>query len=267
MTANVDLYVYDITNGMAKMMSQMIIGRQIDGIWHTSIVVGNKEYYFQGGVCISTPKTTPFGQPVKSISLGTTELNSIDIIEYVRMLEITYNQNTYDIFDCNCNHFSNSLCEFLTGNKIPIEILGQAAEFKNTPIGQMIKKMQPSVQNNLYSGVIPQESEIIEIQDNIQFTELISLGDKVIIDFYADWCGPCKTVAPEFNKLSVCYKGKVRFAKANIDKNRELAQMLSISTIPTFVSYFDGNIVETKIGANLLEIEEMVKKLNIMSKQ
>ena len=68
--AAVTLYVYDITSGMAKSMSMMMIGQQIDAIYHTSLVVFGKEYYFGAGICADPPKSTPFGKPIQEIPLG-----------------------------------------------------------------------------------------------------------------------------------------------------------------------------------------------------
>ncbi len=68
--ASVTLYVYDITSGMAKAMSMMLIGQQIDAIYHTSLVVFGKEYYFGAGICADPPKTTPFGKPIQEVPLG-----------------------------------------------------------------------------------------------------------------------------------------------------------------------------------------------------
>ncbi len=70
--ASVTLYVYDITSGMAKAMSMMLIGQQIDAIYHTSLVVFGKEYYFGAGTCADPPKTTPFGKPIQEVPLGST---------------------------------------------------------------------------------------------------------------------------------------------------------------------------------------------------
>jgi hypothetical protein len=70
--ASVTLYVYDITMGMAKSMSMMMIGQQVDAIYHTSLVVFGKEYYFGAGICADTPKTTPFGKPIQEIPLEPT---------------------------------------------------------------------------------------------------------------------------------------------------------------------------------------------------
>jgi hypothetical protein len=58
------IHLYDLSNGMAKAFSPMLIGKLIEGIWHTGIVVYDKEYYFGGGICAGGPKQTPYGYPV-----------------------------------------------------------------------------------------------------------------------------------------------------------------------------------------------------------
>lgn len=56
------LHVYDISQGMARQFSKQLIGREIEGVWHTGIVVYNKEYYFGGGISYDPPSRTPFGK-------------------------------------------------------------------------------------------------------------------------------------------------------------------------------------------------------------
>jgi len=63
----VSLHVYDLSNGMAAMFSRQFIGKQIDGIWHTGIVVYDKEYYFGGGIQCDDPAQTPYGTPVRRL--------------------------------------------------------------------------------------------------------------------------------------------------------------------------------------------------------
>ena len=58
----VKLNVYDMSQGMARQMSMQMVGKQIDGIWHTGIVIYNKEFYFGGGISYDAPGTTPFGK-------------------------------------------------------------------------------------------------------------------------------------------------------------------------------------------------------------
>lgn len=71
----------------------------------------------------------------------------------------------------------------------------------------------------------------------------------VIIDFWAEWCGPCKRLAPIFDKLSKEYKGKVVFYKVNVDENGELAQGLGVMGIPCLIVFKDGAEVDRIVGA------------------
>jgi hypothetical protein len=64
MSEKVTLSLYDITNGLAKSMSMMFIGQQVDAVYHSSIVVYGKEYYFGGGLCEDVPDHTPYGHPI-----------------------------------------------------------------------------------------------------------------------------------------------------------------------------------------------------------
>merc|ERR1712070_837224 len=101
----VTLYVYDLSNGMARTMSPMLVGRLVEGIWHTSIVVHDRELYFQGGTFGGKPKSTPFGIPVKEIPLGTTELDKAELDEYIVSISQEFAAENYDIFKKNCNHY------------------------------------------------------------------------------------------------------------------------------------------------------------------
>lgn len=71
----------------------------------------------------------------------------------------------------------------------------------------------------------------------------------VLIDFYADWCAPCKTVAPEVEALSRELEGKAKFVKVNIDQSKRLAQALRIQAVPTLMVFFRGRPVAAEQGA------------------
>lgn len=71
----------------------------------------------------------------------------------------------------------------------------------------------------------------------------------VLIDFYADWCGPCKTVSPEVEALSHELQGKAKFVKINIDKSKRLAQAMRIQAVPTLMVFFRGRPVAAEQGA------------------
>ncbi len=72
---------------------------------------------------------------------------------------------------------------------------------------------------------------------------------KWAIDFWATWCGPCKIMAPNFDSAAKELKGKVNFAKVNVDENYELANKFKVMSIPTTIFIQDGEIVHASVGA------------------
>ncbi|MBM3247068.1 thioredoxin [Candidatus Pacearchaeota archaeon] len=78
--------------------------------------------------------------------------------------------------------------------------------------------------------------------------EVVDSKTPVIIDFYADWCMPCKMMAPVFEKLSGQYKGKLKFVKINVDENQELASDFNIQGIPALVIAKKGQEVDRIVG-------------------
>ena len=82
-----------------------------------------------------------------------------------------------------------------------------------------------------------------------EFDEVIEKDKLVVVDFYADWCMPCRFVAPILEKLEKEFDGVVEFVKVNVDENVELARRYSISAIPTLMMFYKGRIVNSFIGA------------------
>ena len=70
----------------------------------------------------------------------------------------------------------------------------------------------------------------------------------VLIDFYADWCGPCKMLAPIISEIAEEYAGKVKVCKVNVDDESELASAFSVQSIPTVVVVKDGVITDVSVG-------------------
>lgn len=79
--------------------------------------------------------------------------------------------------------------------------------------------------------------------------EVIEASTPVLVDFYADWCGPCKSMAPALHKVSVEFEDKVKFVKVNVDEAMDVASRYSIRGIPTLILFKDGQVADTVVGA------------------
>lgn len=75
------------------------------------------------------------------------------------------------------------------------------------------------------------------------FSELINSGKPVLVDFYADWCGPCKAMEPIVKEVAKAIDGKARIVKINIDKNTQTAQAYNVQAVPTFILFRNGNVL------------------------
>lgn len=143
----VKLYVYELSRGLARQMSPLLLGKQIDGIWHTGIVVFGREYFFGGGgVEYCSPGGTILGEPDEIIHLGETQVTRALFEEYLRGLGgERFRPEMYHLFEHNCNTFSNELAQFLTGGRIPKHIHDLPNDVMNTAFGAMIKPLVDSM--------------------------------------------------------------------------------------------------------------------------
>ena len=79
--------------------------------------------------------------------------------------------------------------------------------------------------------------------------ELIASGKPVVIDFWAEWCGPCRMVAPIIDELAVEYEGRAAIGKYNVDEENDLSAEYGIRNIPTNLFFKDGKLVDKQVGA------------------
>lgn len=132
-------FIYDLSGGIVKGLSRLILGEEIEGIYHTSVYVYGKEYYYQGGINRSSPRKTSYGKPIKEIHFGCTDKTKIEFEKYLKRISPYFSPETYDKISNNCNHFTDAVLLYLTGNHLPNHILRQHEKILKTPIGKQIE--------------------------------------------------------------------------------------------------------------------------------
>jgi thioredoxin 1 len=95
------------------------------------------------------------------------------------------------------------------------------------------------------------QHKAVEITDS-NFEEIISNGTPVVVDFWAEWCGPCRQVGPVIDELANVYDGKAIVGKVNVDNNPQIAMKYGIRSIPTILFFKDGEIKNKQVGAATL---------------
>ena len=93
-------------------------------------------------------------------------------------------------------------------------------------------------------------SDLIKhISDSSFEADVLKSATPVLVDYWAEWCGPCKMIGPILDEVSAAYEGKLQIAKMNVDENRDIPAKFGIRGIPTLMLFKDGQLAATKVGA------------------
>jgi thioredoxin 1 len=90
---------------------------------------------------------------------------------------------------------------------------------------------------------------IATLTDHTFDEEVAATGEPVVVDFWAEWCGPCKMIAPVLEEIAAEHVGKLRVAKVNVDENPDIARRFDVMSIPTLIVFRDGQPQKRLIGA------------------
>jgi thioredoxin 1 len=90
---------------------------------------------------------------------------------------------------------------------------------------------------------------IVHVTDASFDADVLNSQIPVLVDYWAEWCGPCRMIAPILDEISQDYAGRIKVAKVNIDENRDTATKFNIRGIPTLMLFKDGGVAATKVGA------------------
>jgi thioredoxin 1 len=105
-------------------------------------------------------------------------------------------------------------------------------------------------------------ADVLHVTDGTFDEEIINSDIPAMVDFWAEWCGPCKMVGPVVEELAQDYKGRIKIASMDVDQNRQTPGKFGIRNIPTLILFKGGEVAQTIIGAHpKSHIEEELKKL------
>ena len=278
----VEVWIYDISQGMARNMSMQLLGRHIEGIWHSSIVVYGEEYFYGGGISTAIPPgTAGYGVPLRKISLGRTQVPRDLFLDFLDNIREKYLPERYHLLDNNCNNFSNDVAVFLTGQTIPEDVRSLPEDVMNTPFGQILRPMidrmfqrQPSDAVQRFArqpAANPPQATIERVaSDDLLIRHISSTNELlnyiqthrgVLVDFDSPRCGPCIALAPHMARFARMFS-EVLFCRVNILTHPEIAVHYQVRATPTVLAFTDGKLIETVTGMNVERIEAILREIS-----
>ncbi|CAG8050550.1 unnamed protein product [Penicillium olsonii] len=265
--------------------SLALTGTQMDAIYHTSIVLNGVEYYFGQGIQTSVPGSTHHGQPMEVVKLGTTELPSDVVEEYIGSLATIYTPESYDLFLHNCNNFTQDLSMFLVGKSIPEHIINLPQTFLETPFGQMMKPQIESALKGVTQGTgsspIPRahaqpapapsvQKPTVSTGGTVRVVSNLSQLDNelrnasnscAVIFFTSSTCPPCKAVYPTYDELAAEAGERGTLIKVDISIAYDVSMKYNVRATPTFMTFVRGEKLDEWSGASPAQLTGNVRML------
>ncbi|MFA5683970.1 MAG: thioredoxin TrxA [Lysobacteraceae bacterium] len=104
-------------------------------------------------------------------------------------------------------------------------------------------------------------SNVLQVNDADFDSQVLQSSEPVLVDFWAEWCGPCKSIAPIIDELANDYAGRLKVAKVNVDFNKQTAAKYGIRGIPTLLVIKDGKVEATQVGAvNKSQLAQLIDR-------
>jgi desumoylating isopeptidase 1 len=271
---DVQLYVYDLTQGLARQLSQQFLGTHIDAVYHTSIVLDGIEYFFGQGIQSCAAGSTHHGRPMEVVPMGRTELPIELVVEYIDSLRSVYTPESYDLFLHNCNNFSNDFAMFLVGKNIPDHITSLPQTVLNTPFGQMLKPhldraMRPITQAPVApqpAQTAPPDKPIGAVRNIHSLSELeqalaAASTSCAAIFFTSSTCAPCKILYPTYDALAAEAGPAATLIKVDINAAPAIASAYKVRATPTIMTFLHGQKDEEWAGADVTRLRTTVERL------